>query len=169
MDDYLTKPIQINALQAALERTEWWAKKRTLPLEEPGEVALPTGEAESEVQTTPALDPAALSALRQLQGEGEPDIVQELAEAFQFETPPLLEALRQAIVEGQPEQLKRAAHNLKGSSNNLGARTMAALSAELEAIGKKGTVEQATELVTHLEQEYQCVCQALTAEIAGVK
>jgi len=169
MDDYLTKPIQIKALQAALERTGWWAKKRTLPLEEPGAVALPTGDAESKVQAAPALDPAVLSELRQFQGEGEPDIVQELAEAFQFETPPLLEALRQAIVEGQPEQLKRAAHNLRGSSNNLGARAMAALSAELEAIGKNGTVERAAELVTHLEQEYQRVCQALAAEIAGVK
>jgi PAS domain S-box-containing protein len=169
MDDYLTKPIQIKALQAALERTGWWAKKRTLPLEELGAVALPTGDAESEVQAAPALDPAVLSELRQFQGEGEPDIVQELAEAFQFETPLLLEALRQAIVEGQPEQLKRAAHNLRGSSNNLGARTMAALSAELETIGKNGTVERAAELVTHLEQEYQRVCQALAAEIAGVK
>ena len=169
MDDYLTKPIQIKALQAALERAGWWAKKRTLPLEEPGAVALPIGDAESKVQAAPALDPAVLSELRQFPGEGEPDIVQELAEAFQFETPPLLEALRQAIVEGQPEQLKRAAHNLRGSSNNLGARTMAALSAELEAIGKNGTVERAAELVTHLEQEYQRVCQALAAEIAGVK
>jgi PAS domain S-box-containing protein len=169
MDDYLTKPIQSKALQAALERSGWWAKKRTLPLEEAGEVALPIGDAEREVEAAPALDPAALSELRQFQGEGEPDIVQELAEAFQFETPPLLQALRKAIVEGQPEQLKGAAHNLRGSSNNLGARTMAALSAELEAIGKNGTVEQATELVTHLDQEYQRVCQALAAEIAGVK
>ncbi len=169
MDDYLTKPIQIKALQAVLERTGWWAKKRTLPLEEPGEIALPTGDAESEVQTAPALDPAVLSELRQFTKEGEPDIVQELAEAFQFETPPLLEALHQAIVEEQPEQLKRVAHNLRGSSNNLGARTMVALSAELEAIGKNGTIERAAELVTHLKQEYQRVCQALAAEIAGVK
>jgi PAS domain S-box-containing protein len=169
MDDYLTKPIQIKALQAVLERTGWWAKKRTLPLEEPGEIALPTGNAESEVQAAPALDPAVLSELRQFTKEGEPDIVQELAEAFQFETPPLLEALHQAIVEGQPKQLKRVAHNLRGSSNNLGARTMAVLSAELEAIGKNGTVERAAELVTHLEQEYQRVCQALAAEIVGVK
>ena len=110
-----------------------------------------------------------LAELRQFQGEGEPDIVQELAEAFEFETPPLLEALCQAVAEGQPEQLKRAAHNLKGSSHNLGARTMATLSAELETIGKHGTVEGAAELVTRLEQEYLRVCQALAAEGAGVK
>jgi len=80
-----------------------------------------------------------------------------------------LEALRQAVTEGQPEQLKRAAHNLKGSSNNLGARTMAALSAELETIGKRGTVEGAAELVTLLEEEYRRVCRALATEIAGAK
>jgi len=43
------------------------------------------------------------------------------------------------------------------------------ISAELETIGKNGTVEQAAELVTHLEQEYQRVCQALAAEIAAVE
>ena len=78
-----------------------------------------------------------------------------------------MEALRQAVTEGQPEQLKRAAHNLKGSSNNLGARTMAALSAELETLGKNGTVAGAAELVTGLEQEYQRVRRALATEIAG--
>jgi CheY-like chemotaxis protein len=168
MDDYLTKPIQIKALQEALERAGLWAKKRTLPLEQLVEAAPPTMDAKSQVKFAPALDPAVLVELRQFQGEGEPDIVQELAEAFQFETPPLLQALHEAVAKEQPEQLKRAAHNLKGSSNNLGARTMAALSAELETLGKNGTVEGAAELVTHLEQEYQRVCQALAADVAGV-
>jgi HPt (histidine-containing phosphotransfer) domain-containing protein len=116
----------------------------------------------------PALDPAVLAELRQFQGEGEPDIVQELAEAFQFETPPLLEALRQIVAQGQHEQLRRVAHNLKGSSLNLGARTMAALSAELETIGKNGTVEGAAELLTRLQQEYQRVLQTLAAEGAEI-
>ncbi|OLE96249.1 MAG: hypothetical protein AUG75_22660 [Cyanobacteria bacterium 13_1_20CM_4_61_6] len=171
MDDYLAKPIQINALQEALERAGLWTRvhrRSTSPLS-PVKTAPLTLEAEKQVEPGPALDRAVLSELRQLQGEGEPDIVQELAEAFEFETPPLLEALCQAVAEGQPEQLKRAAHNLKGSSHNLGARTMAALSAELETLGKHGTVEGAAELVTRLEQEYLRVCQALTAEGAGVK
>ena len=169
MDDYLTKPIQVKALQVALEVAGQRAKKRTLPLEQSVETAPPPVDVQSQAQVAPVIDPAVLSELRQFQGEGEPDIVQELAEAFEFETPPLLEALRQAIAEGKPEQLKWAAHNLKGSSNNLGARTMAALSAELEAIGKNRTVERAADLVTLLEEEYQRVCQALASEGAGVK
>ena len=168
MDDYLTKPIQVKALQEALERAGRWAKKRTLPLEQSGEVAPLTADTESQILLDSALDPVVLSELRQFQGQGEPDIVQELAEAFQFETPPLLEALRQAVAQGQPEQLKRVAHNLKGSSYNLGARTMAMLSTELETIGKSGTVEGAAELLTRLQQEYQRVRQALADEGAEI-
>jgi hypothetical protein len=40
-----------------------------------------------------------------------------------------------------------------GSSNNLEARTMAALSADLEALGKNGTVEGAAAVISRLEQE----------------
>ena len=169
MDDYLTKPIQINALQEALERAAQLARKRTSPLELPSEAYSPLATSLDQSEAIPALDPAVLSDLRQFQAKGAPDIVQELAQAFQVETPPLLEALRQAVAEEQPEQLKRAAHNLKGSSQNLGARSMAALSAELELLGKHETVEGATELVIHLEQEYQRVCQALAVEGAGVR
>ena len=46
---------------------------------------------------------------------------------------------------------------------------MADLSAELETLGKSGTVEGAAALVTRLEREYQRVCQALAAEGAEVK
>ena len=169
MDDYLTKPIQIHALQESLERVGLWARAHRRPTRRLAPVQTAPLDAEKQAELGPALDPTVLAELRQFQGEGEPDIVWELAEAFAFETPPLLETLRQAVASGQPEQLKRAAHNLKGSSNNLGARTMAALSAELETIGKNGTVEGAVELVTRLEQEYQRACQALAAEIAGVQ
>jgi HPt (histidine-containing phosphotransfer) domain-containing protein len=79
-----------------------------------------------------------------------------------------LETLRQAVAAGQPEHLKRAAHNLKGSSSNLGARTLAALSAELETLGKQGTLEGAAEVLSRLQREYQRVCQALAAEVASV-
>ena len=170
MDDYLAKPIRLGALQEALERAGRWAKERPAPsepFEELPKGASPTTDDGRQEEATPALDPRVLSELRQFQGEGEPDIVQELAGAFQFETPPLLQALHQAVTQGQPEQLKRAAHNLKGSSNNLGAQTMGRLSAELETIGKQGTVEGAAELITRLEQEYQRVCQALASEGAG--
>lgn len=173
MDDYLTKPIQVKALQEALERAGLEVKRRTASqplLEKPSREAMPVPQnGKQQAEASPALDPAVLAELRQFQAEGEPDLVQELAEAFQFETPSLLEALHVAVREQQAEALRRAAHNLKGSSNNLGARSMATLSSELESLGKQGTVDGAAELVAQLEQEYQRVCQALAAEGAEAR
>jgi CheY-like chemotaxis protein len=173
MDDYLTKPIQVKALQESLERNGLAIKRRTISqqlVEHTSEEVQPASQDGSEqAQTSPAIDPAVIAELRQFQEEGEPDILLELAEAFQFETPPLLEALHIAVRDEQPEALKRAAHNLKGSSYNLGARTMAELSSELESLGKQGTVKGANGLITKLEQEYRRVCQALIAEGAEIQ
>ena len=125
MDDYLTKPIQVKALHEAIERAGLGAKRRTdslQHLERSSKEATPiSDDGTQQAEFRPALDPAVLAELRQFQGEDELDIVQELAEAFQSETPPLLEALHVAVREEQSEALKRAAHNLKGSSYNLGS------------------------------------------------
>ncbi len=169
MDDYLTKPIQINALQEALERAGLWTREHRRPTNPLSlvEVASSAPLSQSQGVLDPPLDAAVLADLRQFQVEGEPDIVLELARAFHFETPPLLETIRQAVAADQPERLKHAAHNLKGSSQNLGARGMAAFSAELELLGRHETVEGADELVNRLEHEYRRVCQALAAERAS--
>jgi CheY-like chemotaxis protein len=179
MDDYLTKPIQPQALQAALERVGLWTRRRSAslqrlstplePLQKLAGTTPPAIEDGQPGEVSAPLDPTVLAELRQIQGDGEPDIVQELAEAFQYETPSLLNKLRQAVIEEQPEQLRRAAHNLKGSSNNLGARAMAKIAAELETLGKQGTVDRAAALIARLEHEYQRVCRALAAEGAEIK
>src|SRR5437773_11792327 len=66
MDDYLTKPIQVNALQEALERAGLRAKRRTHPLEIPEQVAeraMPAAREAGQAEATPALDPAVLAEL----------------------------------------------------------------------------------------------------------
>jgi signal transduction histidine kinase/CheY-like chemotaxis protein len=102
MDDYLIKPIQINILQEALMRAGQWTRAHRRPTNPlaPTEVAPPTAPVQGQDEPDSALDPAVLADLRQFQTEGEPDIIQELAQAFQHETPVLLETMRQAVAEG---------------------------------------------------------------------
>src|SRR5437588_10254364 len=121
MDDYLTKPIQIQALQEALERVGLWARVHRRPTRRlsPVQTAPLTLEAEKQAEFGPPLDATVLAELRQFQGEGEPDIVQELAEAFAFETPPLLETLHQAVASGQPKHSNRQAANPRATGTNL--------------------------------------------------
>src|SRR5256885_5154510 len=90
MDDYLTKPIQIKALQEALERVGLLPRihrRPTSPLS-PVQTAPLTLESEKQAEPGPALDLAVLAELRQFQGEREPAIVQELAEGLHSETSP---------------------------------------------------------------------------------
>ncbi len=150
-----------------LERSRPQAKKRTAPFETQGELAPPSINTRRQDVPAPPLDGEVLAALRQFQLEGETDIVQEMGEAYALETPQLLETLRQAVTEGKPDQLRRAAHNIKGSSNNLGATNMATLSAALESLGKQGTFSGAADIVTRLDYEYQHVMQALVVEKTG--
>jgi histidine phosphotransfer protein HptB len=61
--------------------------------------------------------------------------------------------------------LRKAAHNLKGSSGNLGILRLAAVSAELERQARAGTVDGAAALSALMEQEYEVACRVLDAEL----
>lgn len=63
--------------------------------------------------------------------------------------------MREAAEQGNAEQLRHAAHTLKGSGGNMGARAVQKLSQMLEQIGRNGTVEGASEIVLKLEHEYE--------------
>jgi two-component system, sensor histidine kinase len=102
-----------------------------------------------------------------VQQGGEPGIFRDLLELFQADAPPLLAAMRAAVTEGSPESLRAAGHGLKGVAANLGARELSRIAAELEALGRKGTVCDAEPLLAAAEAQFQQVCEALAAEAGG--
>ena len=61
-----------------------------------------------------------------------PEIVDQLIELFVESTPPLLDELRAGAEAGDGEAVRRAAHKLKGSCQNIGAGFMAKLAHDLE-------------------------------------
>ena len=61
-----------------------------------------------------------------------PEIVEQLIELFVESTPPLLGELREGAEGGDGEAVRRAAHKLKGSCQNIGAGFMAKLAADIE-------------------------------------
>ena len=74
------------------------------------------------------IDAARLGAFR----DDYPDIVDQLVDLFVQSTPPLLGELRAALDEGDRDELRRVAHKLKGSCQNIGATFMATLCRSLE-------------------------------------
>ena len=74
------------------------------------------------------VDLSVLEQYRELQDEGDPDIVAELIDTFLSDIPNRVSGIREALDSANPTQLEHEAHNLKGSSANLGAHTLASIS-----------------------------------------
>ena len=105
MDDYVSKPVKMDELQAALGRA---AEKLELSAANRGVV-----------------DRAVLNSLRELQNPDGVDPVAEIAQIFFEDTPRTLEKLQAAFVEGNLADVERAAHTLKGSASILGGQRLA--------------------------------------------
>jgi signal transduction histidine kinase/DNA-binding response OmpR family regulator/HPt (histidine-containing phosphotransfer) domain-containing protein len=183
MDDYLAKPVRVKELQAALEQCGRWAQARDQKAalgaevsprneEDRAEGAPPTQSPEpsaqrSERREDPVLDPTTLGELRKMRDGGVPDVFKDLLGLLRAEAPPLLETMRAAVAQENAQQLRQAAHSLKGAAGNLGGRRMAAVCAELESLGRGGSTEGAAALLDQAEQEFQVLYAALAAEAGG--
>ena len=153
MDDYLAKPVNLEQLEKVLAR--WVSREET----EQGAYAAEAADAWS-AASGPSIDHSVLDGLRDLQGEGEPDILSELIELFLADVPPQLVALREAVQSGDILSVERTAHTLKGSSGNMGVVRMAAICAELEEIGRSETLAGAPVWISRLEEEFERVSVA---------
>ncbi len=157
MDDYLSKPVKPEELDAVLER---WVPKPDGGEEASAPEEATDGNAAPGGATDP-LDQSVLAGLRELGG---PDLLEELRELFVEGVPPQLEALREAIRSGDAPSAQRVAHALKGSCGNIGALRMFTICAELEDVGHSGELESASVLIERLEAELRRVRAALEAE-----
>jgi HPt (histidine-containing phosphotransfer) domain-containing protein len=108
-----------------------------------------------------------LASLRDLQEDGEPDLVRQLVALFLQGAEPRLVALREATVQGDAATLAREAHTLKGSCASLGAIGMARICEELEALGHQGALTPVLAMVDRLYAEYHRVRAALSGELAA--
>lgn len=116
--------------------------------------------------SAPAADPSCLdeqvvAALRELGGEDDPDLFQDLVETFAIDSPPRLDAIEEAVRSKDADALARAAHGLKSSAANMGARSVAESCRRLEAMGRERSFRDAPELVAALRAQYSAALAAL--------
>lgn len=102
----------------------------------------------------PALDASVLEGLRQLNQEGQPDIVREVLTVFLADAPTRLAAIDDAIRAGDAQAIHRTAHTLKGAAGSIGATALQARCRELEEAGKEGTLDRAADLGRRVHDEF---------------
>jgi CheY-like chemotaxis protein len=139
MDDYVSKPVRAASLREAFERCRGAA-----------------GD---------AIDLSTLSALRELQSDGGPDILGDVIRTFLENSPRILASARQALAAGDAARLSGAAHSLKGSCGNFGAKHLAKLCDTLEHTAPGEGADAASGLLTSIEEEYRRVHAALSAHL----
>ena len=162
MDDYVPKPVKPEQLEAVL--------KRWIPEEQPAGPGMLAQMADGALPASNGahapVDMGVLDGLRELQGEGEPDVLDELIGLFLTDVPQQLVALRQASAVGDARSVGRIAHTLKGAAANMGAKGMRALCIELEEVGRSGNVRSALAQISRLEEEFGRVRAALERELS---
>ena len=111
------------------------------------------------------IDRSVLASLRELQDEGDPDIIAEVGGLFIKHSPEKVNAIMQSVERGDAKGLQISAHSLKSSSAYVGAMRLSALAKELELMGRSNSLEGARELAQRLKTEFTQVMTVLEAEI----
>ncbi len=149
MDDYVSKPVKPERLEAAIGRF----------------TGLRAVEQETrDTGSVGAIDPKIIAGFRELDIEGEESILAKLIDVFIENTPRVLKEARAALANRMSPQLERAAHTLKGSCSNFGAERMRSACEKLEALAREGDLEHAKESIDLIEKEFEYVRLALEHE-----
>jgi PAS domain S-box-containing protein len=136
MDDYIAKPIRMEALTAAVGKA---AKRAPAP--------------------PPVLD---LSVVARLTASfSDRESVAGLIDTFLQHVPEQLRDLREGASRGDADVVRRTAHTLKSNAATFGASALADMSRDLETRVAAGKLETATPLVDRIEAELRRVEAAL--------
>jgi CheY-like chemotaxis protein len=161
MDDYVSKPVHVADLVAALEKCHLCQTE--MPQLEAGGTA-PTSEKTSPSTPPPAtLDAKALADLRTMLGGQAGRMLPELIEQFYSDVVRLLGQARAAVEDRRADDLRIAAHSLKSTSATFGAMALSAVARELEALARSERLDEVAELLAQGEAEFTKAKAALEA------
>ncbi len=156
MNDFLTKPVDIDHLALAIER--WGRRPRA------GQhVCPPHADAGPCCQPGAApkvFDASVLAALPMVADGSQPAYGQVVLDLYFKSLPTLLGTILSAASSGDAQTVQRTAHSLKSSSASVGAMAMAACAADAELQLRKGNPDM-SRWPSRFDMEYERLCTML--------
>ncbi|NCF16328.1 MAG: response regulator [Gammaproteobacteria bacterium] len=154
VDDFLSKPVFIEDIAAALQRVLYKTKSGMGP-EVGNESSNPHSFGEQ------VLDMAMIEELSKIRGAGEGDLFSELADQFLNRTPTWIRQLESAAQDNDLVAVRRQAHRLLGLCRQIGAERMAAQCDRLEQLDAEASIDAVVSEVTQLQSEFQAAYREL--------
>ena len=183
MDDYISKPIQIEELVVALKRVParnhiepkrlslsqtdgQGQEKSSIQLTAQGQLTYALKDLHNNKQVLDsAINSSQLYNLISMVGDEAKVFLQNLIDTYVDDSPRLLHAMERAIIQNDASGLEHSAHTLKSSSKALGANDLSDLCAKLENMGRAQQIENASKLLQVLQAEYCKVETVLTGDV----
>ena len=109
-----------------------------------------------------AVDPHAIADLREL-NPGDDSFLRDLIQIYLEDTPRRIAEIHTALAMTDRRALTIAAHSLKGSAANFGAKPLRDLCERVELCGKKGALDEVPAQLPALEEEFGRVAAELEA------
>ncbi|SDY94668.1 ATP-binding protein [Nitrosomonas sp. Nm33] len=150
MNDYLSKPVQLQQLKVTLEK--WMPAPEYKPV-------VPAEQAAGSQAITPVVDVGILEALV----GNDPATIREFLQDFRTNTSEIGEQLRDAARKNQFDLIKAAAHKLKSSARSVGAMMLGEWCAKIEQAAKDSNEKELASLLPHFEEELKAVDNYLAA------
>jgi HPt (histidine-containing phosphotransfer) domain-containing protein len=143
MDGYLSKPLVLSELYAALAKLD-------------ADEFAASDEVVAAPERAAVIDSARIDQLRDLEQMSGSPVVSTVARAFLDDAPSRMEAIRSAVTIGDAEAARTAAHTLKGASANLGATHLSELCFSIERTS--AAIDR--DAIAQLERELERVLEA---------
>lgn len=166
MDDYLSKPVAREQLDACLRR--WLPRQPTLPgPSPPGQSPQKPESASAAAQASalPILDNSVIDELYAVAGADTVTILN----LFLEDAPLIIERLDAAAANRDSVQLRDLAHVLKSSSANVGATAVSNAARRIELAARNGAIERPSVMVALVIAEYARARLALLGQLARLQ
>jgi CheY-like chemotaxis protein len=154
MDDYLSKPVEVHKLLAAIDRATGSGPALEESVSDNASTALPAAESSAVYDRD--------SILETLNDDHE--AFKELSEMLFSDHKQMIEAAARALTAGDSDTLTSIAHNLKGVVGNFAARNASGAAHALYAAAHAGQLEQAASALERFREEMLVLEAALRSD-----
>ncbi|MEX0717464.1 MAG: response regulator [Planctomycetaceae bacterium] len=158
MDGYVTKPLEMERLQAALDEAALALPPRENVEERPAPADDASIKSES-IPSSPAFDDELRAMIAALDDDEE--LFRELAETFLEACPGWIGDIRAALDAGDARGLDRSAHTLKGAVGNFGRGPAYEAARRLEEIGREDRLDESVAAWDELDRALSALIHKL--------